>query len=140
MRQLAWLHATPKPPRGSKRHDAMGASPMLSRLEQMKEDKIVPQLPRNPAPLIIQRWREIGPVEAAGTGTGPISWQSIHIWQQGMRLRLDRWEARLIRKLSIEYLAEGRRAESENCPPPLRAKVTERQREVELDRLRMVLG
>lgn len=106
----------------------------------MKLDKIPPPLPRNPAPLIIQRWRDIGPTEHGAMGVGPISWQAIADWQKSMRVQLSRWEQRMIRALSVEYLAEGHRAESENCPPPWRGKISEREREVELERLRSVLG
>src|SRR3546814_20346619 len=73
-------------------------------------------------------------------GAAPLSWQSIRSWSDMTGIYPAPWEARLIRKLSIEYLAEGRRAESENCPPPWRAEVTERERETEVQRLRMVLG
>src|SRR3546814_18930817 len=70
-------------------------------------------------------------------GAAPLSWQSIRSWSDMTGIYPAPWEARLIRKLSIEYLAEGRRAESENCPPPWRAEVTERERETEVQRLRM---
>jgi hypothetical protein len=72
-------------------------------------------------------------------GAGPVSWREINEWQRATGINLPAWEARLIRRLSSEYLAETRRAESENCPPPWRAEVTQREREVELARLQMVL-
>lgn len=140
MRQMAWLNATPKPPEGSKRAKAANSPPALSRAEQMKRDKIVPTMPPNPAPQILARLLEIGLTEAAGMGTGPVSWQSILAWRDVLGIRLARWEARLIRRLSIEYLAESHRAESENCPPPWRAEITQREKEVEIERLQMVLG
>jgi hypothetical protein len=137
---MAWLNATPKPPEGSKRAKAEGQPLALSRAEQMKKDGIVPPMPSNPAPYILTRLLEIGLTEAAGMGAGPISWQSITGWQHAFGIRLPRWELRLLRKLSVEYLAEGRRAESENCPAPWRAPVSEREKEVEVDRLRLLLG
>ncbi|MCJ8158352.1 hypothetical protein [Sphingomonas sp. LaA6.9] len=106
----------------------------------MKKGGITPPMPPNSAPHIIGRLVEIGLTEAAGMGAAPLSWQSIHAWQTVTGIRLAPWEARLIRALSVEYLAEGRRAETENCPPPWRAEVTERERETEVDRLRVVLG
>lgn len=106
----------------------------------MKRDKIVPQMPPNPAPHIIQRLLEIGLAEAAGMGTGPVSWQAIDAWANRTGIILSPWEARLIRSLSVAYVAEGRVAESETCPPPWRAEVSEREKEVELARLRAVLG
>ena len=137
---MAWLNATPKPDAGTKRAKAEGNAPKLSRMDQMKRDKIVPQMPPNPAPHIIDRLVEIGLTEAAGMGAAPLSWQSILAWQDAVSVALPPWEARLIRKLSVEYLAESRRAESENCPAPWRGEVTQREVETEVDRLRMWLG
>lgn len=135
---MAWLNATPKPDERTKRAQAGG--PSISRAEQMKKNGIVPAMPPNPAPHIIARLVEIGLTEAAGMGAGPISWQSIHAWQALTGVHLPPWEARLLRSLSLDYVAEGRRAESETCPPPWRSEVTARERETELQRLEMVLG
>lgn len=137
---MAWLNTTPKPDARTKRGKASDDAPKLSRADQMKKDGIIPVMPPNPAPHIINRLVEIGLTEAAGMGAGPLSWQSITAWQASTAICLTPWEARLIRSLSIEYLAEGRRAESENCPPPWRAEVTRREIETEETRLRMVLG
>jgi hypothetical protein len=137
---MAWLNATPKPPEGSKRTNTDNEQAPLSRADQMKRDGITPSMPSNPAPHVLARLLEIGLTEAAGMGAGPISWQSIRAWQDCFGTSLSRWEIRLLRKLSIEYLAESRRAESENCPPPWRAQVSQREKEVEVQRLQMVLG
>lgn len=82
---------------------------------------------------------QMGPTEAAGMGAGPISWPAIKAWQD-VNVRLDRWEAGLIRKLSLAYLKEGRLAESENHPAPWYGEVTEREREIEMQRLEELLG
>lgn len=137
---MAWLNATPKPPAGSKRADPKFERKVLSRRDQMKKDGIPVRMPSNPAPLIINRLVEIGLTEAAGMGAAPLSWSTIDAWCNRTGIDLPPWEARLIRHLSVEYLAESRRAESENCPPPWRAEVTQRERETEQARLEMVLG
>lgn len=137
---MAWLQAVPKPPPGSKRAKAAESQPRLSRLEQMKADGITPVLPPNPAPHIIGWLTEIGLVSAAGMGTGPISWQEIVAWQVATGIKLPGWTARLIHRLSVAYVAMSRKAEDESCPPPWRAPVTQREAEVELARLRAVLG
>lgn len=136
---MAWLNATPKPPPGTKRAEA-DQSKAISRIEKMKRHGIVPALPDSPFPHIIDRLVEIGLTEAAGMGAAPLSWQSIRAWQEVLSVSLSRWEARMIRKLSVEYLAESRRAESENCPAPWRGEITEREKQVELQSLVMVLG
>lgn len=97
-------------------------------------------MPPNPAPQITARLLEIGLTEATGFGAAPLSWQSIVAWQSAMAVQLPRWEVRLLRRLSVEYLAFGREAESEACPPPWRGAVSDRAKEVEVERLRSVLG
>lgn len=114
--------------------------PAISRIDRMKKDRIVPKLPPNPAPHIVNRLVEIGLTEANGMGMSPLSWREIMEWQRATGVTLDPWEARLIRRLSNEYIAESRRAESENCPAPWHTEVTRREREVELDGLRALLG
>jgi hypothetical protein len=109
-------------------------------MEQMKRDRIAPQMPPNPAPHIFDWLIEIGLTEAAGMGAAPISSRELAAWQDNSGVRLAPWETRLIRRLSKAYLAESRIAEVETCPPPWRAEVTAREREVEEARLRMVLG
>lgn len=91
-------------------------------------------------PHIIDRLMEIGLTEAAGMGAVPVSWLTIDAWQRVTGVAMTPWEARLIRRLSSDYLAMSRKAEDETCPPPWRAPVTVQQRDSELDRLRMVLG
>jgi hypothetical protein len=138
---MAFLHAVPKPDEGTKRAK-MGdaATPTTSRIDKLKRDKIPIQMPPNPAPHLIGFLVEMGMSEAAGMGMVPLSWREINAWCDRTRVDLAPWEARLIRKLSTEYLAESRRAESENCPPPWRAEVTQRELDVEQAQLEMLLG
>jgi hypothetical protein len=137
---MAWLAATPKPPEGSLRAKSPGQAPTISRADQMRKQGITPQMPPNPAPHIVTRLVEIGLTGSNGMGSVPLSWLEINEWQRATAVRLAPWEARLIRDLSVAYLAESRRAESETCPPPWRAQVTKREAETEEARLRAVLG
>ena len=78
----------------------------------------------------------------------PLSWGEIGEWQRQTNLSLEPWEVRLIRHLSVAYIAEGRKAEEENCPPPWRREMSDHEKALEkarlmaLDeaRLRSVLG
>lgn len=141
VRHLAWLQATPKPPEGSKRAKAANQPPALSRIDQLKKAGVqVPPMPPNPLPHMIDRLIEIGLSEAAGMGAVPVSWPTIDAWQRITGVVLAPWEARLIRRLSADYLAMSRKAEVETCPPPWRAPLTDQQRDTEAARLRMVLG
>lgn len=137
---MAWLNATPKPPEGSKRAKAADQAPKISRIDRMRRDHILPAMPPNPMPHLIQRLTDIGITEATGMGPAPLSWREIGEWQRLTGVEMTPWEARLMRQLSLAYIAEGRRAESETCPPPWNMGVSERERETEEARLRMVLG
>lgn len=97
-------------------------------------------MPPTAAPHIIDRLLEIGLSEAAGMGVVPISWTTISAWQQVSAVELDPWEARLIHRLSMAYVAEGHRAESETCPSPWRAPVTREEANAEEANLRAALG
>ena len=77
---MAWLAATPKPPAGSRRAQSDQPTSKASRAEVMKARKIVPQMPPNPMPHIVDRLVELGIVEAAGMGTAPISWATLKAW------------------------------------------------------------
>lgn len=135
---MAWLNTAPKPPKGVNVPE--NAPPPVSRMAQMKADKIVPRMPDNPAPHFINRLIEIGLTETTGFGAAPLAWSSIVAWQEAVCISLQPWEARLIRKLSVEYLAETRRAEEAGCPAPFQTERSQRELEVEDERLRMVLG
>ncbi len=137
---MAWLHATPKPDARSRRGREEPAEARLSRIADLKRKKIDPPMPPNPAPHITDWLIEMGLTEAAGMGEVPISSRELAAWQDNTCVRLQPWEARLIRKLSKAYLDEGRAAESENCPAPWRAPVTQRELEIEEAQLRAVLG
>lgn len=137
---MAWLHATPKPPEGSKRAKANLPTHRLSRLDQMKRDGVTPQMPPNPLPHLISRLIEIGLTQPGGMGPVPLTWQEIAAWQQLTGVALSSWEARTIRHLSIAYLGETAKAESETCPPPWKPRVTAAEQDAELAGLRDVLG
>lgn len=137
---MAWLNAVPKPDPNSRRGKRPETHQKISRLEAMARQKIPAFLPPNPVPHLVDRLVEIGLTEAAGMGAGPISWATIDAWHRQTAVELLPWEARVLRRLSIAYVAESRRAESETCPPPWHAPVTQREIETEEQRLRLALG
>jgi hypothetical protein len=106
----------------------------------MRAGGITPPMPPNPAPHITDWLIEIGLVGTNGMAAVPISWAEIVAWQQASRIDLAPWVARLLHRLSAAYVAMSRKAEAESCSPPWRSPVTDRERETEVDRLRMVLG
>lgn len=53
-----------------------------------------------------------------GMGESPIGWQEMAAWQQLAGIRLMPWEARLLRKLSGDYIAARYKAKEPLCPAP----------------------
>lgn len=140
MRHLAWLNAVPRPPERSKRAEKQLDTPQISRLEQLKKKKLPAPMPPNPAPHIVGWLLELGITQAAGMGAAPLSWTEIDAWCRRTCLDLGPWESRLLRRLSVEYLGESRRAEAEACPPPWKAPVTAAEISSEVSELMAVLG
>ncbi|WP_347271797.1 phage tail assembly chaperone [Rhizorhabdus histidinilytica] len=106
----------------------------------MRQAGIPVVMPPNPSPIFLQCLMEIGLFQANGMGISPTSWAEIDAWSRMTDVRLAPWQARLIRQLSVDYVAESRRAEDEHCPPPWRAPVTAEEVNSEEARLRAVLG
>ncbi len=110
---MAWLHAEP---REGKR--AASKAPPISRYRRMMAEGSEPQMPPVNTPYLIEFLLEIGPAIQHGGGAVPIGWLDLEAWQRLTGAELAPWEARLIRRLSHEYLAMIRDAEKPDCPPP----------------------
>lgn len=61
---------------------------------------------------------EIGPTLIAGMGSAPITHGEIAAWQCNTGIALTSWEARVVKRLSIEYLNQSHKAQKRDCPPP----------------------
>lgn len=64
---------------------------------------------------------EFGPTMAAGMGSGPLTAVEISAWQDLLGIEFEPWEARLLRRLSNEYLGESYAATKRDRPPPFGA-------------------
>lgn len=137
---MAWLHAKPKPDPRSRRAKVDATLPRLSRLDILTKQGAVPQLPPNPLPHVLSRLIDIGMTEPGGMGPVPLSSREVEAWQHNTGVELSPWEARLLRTLSREYVAQLAKAEEPDCPAPWRAEVTQSEIEAERAGLRAVLG
>lgn len=98
---------------------ARADSPDLSRREQIERDGSEIEMPPfDQGEYLIGYLYEVGPTVAAGMGAGPVTFTEIAAWQAARGFELEPWEARLLRRLSIDYLAESQRATKRECPPP----------------------
>jgi len=88
--------------------------------DDRKEDDYMPEMPEIEGhhQLIGYLW-DCGPTAAGGMGEAPLSHQDIWCWQENSGIELDAWEARMLRRLSGEYLAQCQASTSPQCPSPI---------------------
>jgi hypothetical protein len=121
--------------------DAKGVEQTFpARIEPYKAQKTEPPLPKISAPHVFDWLMEVGPAEASGMGQVPVSWREIDAWSARTFQRPSAWEARLLRRLSAEYLAELHAAENLYRPAPWSPVPTRIDRDANERQLRAVLG
>ena len=114
VRHSAWLGAVPEAAPGARADAAK-----LSRRERIERDGGEIEMPPfDDGEYLIAYLYELGPTVAAGMGAGPVTFAEMAAWQVARGFELEPWEARLLRRLSVDYLAESHRATERNCPPP----------------------
>lgn len=114
VRHCAWLNAVPEKAEGDK-----STSPEVSRREALKQGgSDEPEMPPCDTPHLVAWLFEIGPTLPAGMGEGPLTHGELHSWQLNTGITLHSWEARLLRRLSLDYLTESHKARARDCPAP----------------------
>ena len=96
----------------------------------MKTAGIAPSLPFNPTPYLIEWLFEIGPAIAGAMGSAAIGWQDIGAWQQITGIELLPWEARILRRLSQDFISQNHDAGKPECPAPWAALSDDRREAV----------
>lgn len=118
VRYLAWLNAPVERPEGDN-----SKAPLKSRLQSMrdnrKDENYTPDMPpTNAGEYLVAYLFEVGPTMASGMGMGPVTHQEIAAWQSLTGIPLTPWDARAIRRLSIEYSNWSIKAASADCKAP----------------------
>ena len=75
-------------------------------------------MPEVPLPYLVEYLFEVGPAAGGGFGPAPITHQEIAAWQSNMRRQLQPWEVSMLRRMSVQWVAEMIRAEAADCPAP----------------------
>ena len=117
VKQMAWLNTTPRDDSKSLSGNVK-AKRTKSRAQAMKDDGLQPEYPPIWTPHLIEYLTEVGPVVPGGMSMVPISWRDLTAWQENTGIVLEAWEARLLRRLSHDYLAQTVEAENPDCPSP----------------------
>lgn len=112
------------------------------RIDAYKDDRGIPRPPMPPVTAMhIFEWlMEVGPTDSGAMGRGPVSWSAIRDWKEATFQPLSAWEARLLRKMSVEFLTESHLAEEASRPAPWTQAPAEIDREANERQLRAVLG
>lgn len=63
-------------------------------------------------------------------GLAVISYSELKAWQDCTGIVLQPWEGQILRRLSADYIAETRKAEKPDCPPPFGSPELEFDRDV----------
>lgn len=114
VRHVAWLNAVPEKAEGD-----TSKEPEVPRRESLKKSGIeVPEMPPCDAPHLVAWLFEIGPTLPAGMSDGPITHGELANWQANTGITLHSWEARLLRRLSLDYLDQSHKARARDCPAP----------------------
>lgn len=88
----------------------------LQTMEQAGHDIQLPAL--GVARHLVAHLLDAGPIVLNANGSAPLSWTDIDAWARITGVRLQTWEARGLRRLSLEYMTCAQRAQEPNCPPP----------------------
>lgn len=114
VRQQAWLNAVPE----KLPHDK-SKEPGKSRIQAMQEAGERPEVPSvDGGEYLIGYLFEVGPTMAGGMGEAPLSHGELRAWQDNTGIELHAWEARMLRALSLDYLAQAQKSEKRDCKPP----------------------
>ena len=121
VRQLAWLNTSPERAQIDKSTGQMAKR--LSRLEQYRKANGEESFPPVPpilgeAHFYVEWLFEIGPVISNGFSPTVIPQTEIMAWQVNNDIRLQPWELKLLRRLSLDYLTEMHAAEDPRHPAP----------------------
>lgn len=111
VRQLAWLHAAPRPENAGKGFD------LVSRLRRFQDEKRPLPLPPCPSTRLIEQLLEVGPILQTGQGRCSLTWAEIQGWADLTRAPIRPWDARQLHELSAIYLAALIDGEATDCPP-----------------------
>lgn len=115
VRQSTWLNTALKKPKGDTSEEP-AKSRMQTRLDA--DESYQPPLPEVAAPHLLGYLFEIGPISLGGAMQSPITSQEILAWQQLTRIALTPWEARAIKRMSIDYLDQMHASEAPDCKAP----------------------
>lgn len=139
MKQLAWLHSTPR--KKQQLQQSNDTKNDMTRMQSLRAAGSPINLPDpGAAAHLVGVLFDVGPVGYGAMSAVPLSWPEINAWQQATGVELASWEARAIRRLSGEYLTMLQQAEDPACPAPWVNQDDIDRRAAVADKVRAVFG
>lgn len=113
----------------------------MTRQQTMQRDGIKPDMPpAGAAAHLVGILFEVGPTTPAGEGRAPIAWTDIEAWQRCTGRPLSSWEARIVRRLSAEYVSGLGEFSDPAAPAPYMSAPTTASRARVAQQLRAAFG
>lgn len=113
----------------------------MTRLERMEAQGRQPPLPpMGMAGHLVGYLFEVGPVGYGAMGPVPLSHSELAAWQGNTGIELSAWEAKALRRLSMDYLSASNAAQEPDCPPFYADKPVVENRTAVSNAVRNILG
>jgi hypothetical protein len=141
VKQSAWLQTAPKPPETKSKTSTPKPDKQMTRLERMEAQGQQPPLPpMGAAGHLVGYLFEVGPVGYGAMGPVPLSHTELAAWQANTGIALEAWEAKALRRLSMDYLAASNAAHEADCPPFYLEQPVQENRHAVSNAVRNILG
>ena len=101
-----------------------------------------PDLPAVPAEAeyLIYALFDAGPALPGAMSPVALTWHEIDAWSRCVGRRLSPWEARVLHRMSVEYVGESNNARAHDAPPPWIPEATPERRALIARHIRNVFG
>jgi len=108
------LHAVPEKAKNDKLEREE-----VSRLKKLERDGKEPDMPPFDGPkYMLDFFWEVGPAMSGGMGSAPLTHGELESWQRNIGIKLNPWECRTLKRLSVEYVNESHKATKRDHPAP----------------------
>ncbi len=92
-----------------------------------KDDDYQPDLPPCQADYLLNYLFDVGPCLYGGMGPTPLTHVELQAWGDLVGIPLNGWEARTLRRLSMEYIGQQQKASAVDCAAPWAESVEARR-------------
>lgn len=129
VRALAWWRAVPGEPPSKKPRPKVQIERVSRHAARLDAGGVPDMPPVTPESMyLVEMLLDAGPIVSSTSGTRALTWRDFEAWERVTGADVRPWEARILRRLSNDYLAELNRAEAYDAPPPWEREATPEHR------------